>query len=162
MKTTITFRRSTVDDLDAVSDLINQCFGFREDNPLYNIESRYLLAFDEHKLVAMTGIIFSSKYNGLEVDWTGVDKDYRGTGLITNMLRNLLSEHKCDVYCSCWRLYNRKDVNLHFAMKELGFTLLRESHKKYNSKECEVCKVCVNNIGDNCICCEDLYIRYYK
>ena len=51
------YKYSTQLDKDEISELINLCFGNRDlFEVLDNLDNRYLLAFYNNKLVAMTGI----------------------------------------------------------------------------------------------------------
>lgn len=153
----IQYRKSRESDLEQIKELIGMCFGDRTDYLAYcNLDGRYSLAFDDDKLIAMTGLTSDCVFKGLEVDWTCIHPDYRHSGLITSMLRNLIANNSDkDIYCSCWRTTDK--IHLYYAMKELGFQLLTENFKVYNG-DSEACEVCVNR-RENCHCTEDLYIR---
>lgn len=155
----IHYRKSKESDLEQIKNLIETCFGDRTAYFVYyNLDERYSLAFDDNKLIAMTGITDDCVYDGLEVDWTCVHPDYRHLGLVTDMLRELIpSNCDKDIYCSCWKTSDK--INLYHAMKEFGFELSVENYRTYESNS-EACKICVNNGKiENCHCSEDLYIK---
>lgn len=157
-----TFRMSTEDDLDQIVKLIDKRFGDRNDAGVTeNLNNRYLLAFDRDKLIAMTGVSDSGAYNGLEVDWTCVLKEYSGHGLVVKMLRMLLKNCRQDVYCSCWRLGNRPYPNLDRVMKELGFIEVIRGWKHFNCMYNKCRDICVGTC-DYLGCYEDLYLLKYK
>lgn len=158
----ITYKRSNNHDILNIIDLFTICFGNRISDEVYkNINGRYLLAYDGTKLIAMTGINHDTIYNGAEVDWTCVHSDYRGQGIITSMLRGLLTDITEDVYCSCWHEHNNSRVNLHHAMETLGFNLVLEGNKRASYLTHKACKQCCKCMGTECQCSEDLYVRRY-
>lgn len=151
---------STQLNKDEISELINLCFGNRDlFGVLDNLDDRYLLAFDNNKLIAMTGISESKELKGLEIDWTCVHPDYRGKGIITTLLKELVEGVRKDIYCSCWRMGNVRQPNLHHTMQKLGFKEMIREYRKYTSKVSKVCDSCVMRRKDICRCCEDLYLR---
>lgn len=156
-------RLSTGFDVFLIEELIQECFGDRDQfGVLENIEKRYWLIFDGDKLVGMTGLLNDSpEYNGAEIDWTCLLPKYRGRGIMTNAIKEVIKNCDKDIYCSCWKNKGKDKINLHNSMDELGFVLVSEGHKKYNSKSTKACAVCVNRVTD-CYCQEDLYVKYHK
>lgn len=154
------YKYSTQLDKDKISELVNICFGNRDlFGVLDNLDNRYLLAFDNNKLIAMTGISESKELKGLEIDWTCVHPDYRGKGIITTLLKELVEGWHKDIYCSCWRMGNNNKINLHHAMQKLGFKETIREYRKYYSKVSKVCDRCVMKSKGVCICYEDLYLK---
>lgn len=160
----IIYRKSKNNDRENINNLLKICFGERENyGALDNLEGRYLLAFENEKLVAMTGVMLSSPaFCGSEVDWTCVLPEFRGNGLVTNMLKEALKETKCDVFCSCLRLHENDKVNLYHAMNENDFVCLIKNYKTFKKGITKACFDCVYDKGENCFCSEDLYIRRAK
>lgn len=156
------YRKSTEIDRNKIDTIMHICFGDGyQDISLNEINNRYLLAFDNDKLIAMTGLCESLEYVGKEIDWTCILPEYRGRGIITNMIREVIKDCQDDIYCSCWRLIGDDKVNLDYAMQELGFVCVVKDHKKYDNMYHQVCLGCVKRY-DGCKCCEDLYLRNFK
>lgn len=157
-------RKSTVNDSKIVAALLLVCFGDRvKYGAINNLEDRYFLAFEGNQLVAMTGLQKESPlYYGSEIDWTCVLPEYRGRGIITNLMSMAIKECDNDIYCSCLRLHDNTKVNLDFCMKILGFELVQKAHKRFCALYNKECDDCVYKTDGDCICCEDLYIRRNK
>lgn len=156
-------RKSTENDKELIQQLMLLFFGFKDNlEPYENLDGRYYLYFKDNKLVAMTGVIFSDEYMGLEIDWTCTHPDYRHNGFMQELFRVMLNGVYQDVYCSCWRLPNSDKVNLHTLMYLFGFKEVIKSrvHWKvpYNCFR-NYKNDCVNCTGINCECYEDLYLR---
>lgn len=152
-----TYRYSTEEDCTAIADLIAQRFGERE-GVLSNINGRYLLCFDEDKLVGMSGCSPSKRFNGYEIDWTCVAHDYEGVGVIRSLFEQLLDDCIYDVYCSCWRMAEHTHVNLQKHMDYFGFCPVHVPRVSCSAKTHKCCTKCVH-YQPNCKCFEDLYIR---
>lgn len=160
----ITYRRSTGNDLQGIQNIFGSSFGTRnvyDPNYLRDTENgRYLLALDDDIVIGMTGIIDSGMYNGYELDWTCLDKNYRGQGIMTTMIQLELSRvGSVDVYCACWAGINDAVVHMHHAMDTLGFKLVIPSKVIYNSEHTSWCKKECIKYKEGCICREDLYLR---
>ena len=157
----ILYRKSKQDDYNSIKNLLETCFGDRRQcGALDNLENRYLLAFDDNKLVAMTGLILESiEFNGSEIDWTCIYPEYRGNGIITNMLENLLETTDRNVFCSCLKLYGNEKVNLYYAMNRLGFNCTLKNYKRFDSDITKACDVCNHKKLPHCVCCEDVFVR---
>jgi predicted GNAT family N-acyltransferase len=157
----IKYRSSVTDDKEDITALLSTCFGDREKyGAVDDLEGRYLLACDEDKIVAMTGLIQDSPdYNGNEIDWTCVLPEYRGLGLITTMMRDLLKLQTADVYCSCLRIGDNERINMYYAMQEFGFQCVVKEHKKFNILYDKVCLDCIHKNNKTCFCAEDLYVK---
>ena len=154
----LSFRYSRESDADGVVKLMEQRFGVRED-VLVNLPGRYYLAIDSNnEIVAMTGLSRNTKYNGLEIDWTCVDYRYCNRGLITHMIRTLITNVDKDVYCSCWRI-SSKPINLRHAMITLGFTPAIIGRVSQSTEFCNCGNKCVVYNGGICKCYEDLWVR---
>lgn len=159
----ITYRRNTQEDTLQIQKLFSNCFGDRSDNKWgYEISvGRYLCAFDGDRLVGFTGILSKSNYNGYEVDWSCVDIEYRGQGIMTELLSQELIRigYDKDVYCSCWAVGVGSDINLRNAMDTLGFKLVVPKRITYDSRVQRFCKTGCVNYHYDCKCREDLYLR---
>ena len=71
----ITYRRSNKSDKNDILKLIESRFGNRDSYGVTdNLDGRYLLAFDDNDLIAMTGLIDGGFYAGPEIDWTCIKK----------------------------------------------------------------------------------------
>ena len=168
----IRFSRSS--DKEQIKRLTMLCFGDRDHyDILKNIENqRYLLAFTNGMLVAMTGLIWSNEYNGLEVDWTCTHPDYQHKGIMHNLFERICTLTDEDIYCSCWRYDGFKEVNLHSLMRDFGFEAVLEPRvtwDTYYNCSCGRNGYCchqtksISSAGiitkNHCRCYEDLYIR---
>lgn len=154
------YRYSTVEDWGIIFDLLKLCFGFIHPDWNGNLDGRYFMAFDDDKLVAVTGVNSTGIYKGLEVDWTCVLPEYRGHNIMTIMLKHLLDSATEDVYCSCWRVLNNP-INLHKAMYQCGFEQVQEGRHVYSKQWYYACDDCIYHNVVNCRCCEDLYVKHY-
>lgn len=158
----IKYRMSKEKDYEDIKKLLDTCFGDRTAfGVLEHLDDRYLLAFDNKKLIGMTGISTSKNLNGYEIDWTCVLPEYRRHGLITDMISQCIKDCTDRVYCSCWRMSNTDRVNLQHAMNSLGFNRVIKYYKSYNSEHNNFCEKCVlYNKQSVCSCYEDLYLKY--
>lgn len=170
------FRRSVEEDKEQLSRLMKKYFSVDDawygDNPYNGLNGRYLVAIDNKtdRLIAFTGMEMydaeRSRFNGHEVDWTACDEEFRGHGIVTELLREVIRETfekdtSRPIYCSCWTgAYEDMSCGIHLktAMKVLGF------------KEIEVTNVCDSKYmidcrkgcscfkdGHYCKCAEILY-----
>lgn len=157
----IYFRRSEQKDYSSVNELLKQCFGDRERyGALENLEGRYLLAFDDDKLIAMTGIFLKSPtFDGSEIDWTCILPEYRKKGIITKMMTEIIKDVDNDIYCSCLRLHDNKDINLKYVMNTLGFECVKKGYRTYHMLHTDACNYCIYRLEKGCVCYEDLYVK---
>jgi predicted GNAT family N-acyltransferase len=155
------YRRSTQQDYIAIDKLLKSCFGDRAKyGALDNLENRYLLAFDGDKLIAMTGLCNNSPvFFGAEIDWTCMLPEYRGKGIVVNMIKEIIKDCTTDIYCSCLRLHNNSKINLHHSMQALGFECVGKSYKTFDSRYHKACDDCIYKLDGPCACYEDLYLR---
>lgn len=162
MKNNLIYRYSTYEDTAQINNLLKLCFGDRSKyGALNNIENRYLLAYINGQLVAMTGICDEtmSEFNGCEIDWTCCHPDYRNQGIITNMLGILLKNIHTDIYCSCLKEPTKEKPNLHTIMTHYGFTCIQKNYKTFDRTHDSACNNCNLKKIQNCKCHEDLYFR---
>ena len=83
-------RLSTEADKSSISTLMSYCFGDREQYGAFDdLNGRYILAFDEDILVAMTGIIFNTDYNAFEIDWTCTRPQYQRWGIMHELFKRV-------------------------------------------------------------------------
>lgn len=172
-------RLSRKEDELEIEKLLVACFGtLCLEEALQNIEGRYLLAFDDKKLIAMTGLNWSHEYNGIEIDWTCTHPDKQNQGVMTWLFERICSLTDEKIYCSCWRESEIDKVNLNSLMEKFGFKEVLPNRAtwdtRYNCrasrgyycaryKEC----LCVQSEDDKrmdsheryCKCFEDLYLR---
>ena len=157
----VTYRRSTVADKEAITQLILKCFGNREGWEEGVSEGRFLCAFDESRLVGITGIHISDAYRGYLVDMTCVDKEYRCRGIATVLIMKEIQRVgvEADIYCDCWAIGKGNNIHLRHAMELLGFELVIQNHSRtvaayetFCAKHCVMCH-------SSCMCRDDLYIR---
>ena len=161
-KNSLTYRFSTSKDIIQIDNLLKLCFGDRSKyGALYHIERRYLLAYADNQLIAMTGVCDKtmSEFDGYEVDWTCCHPNYRKQGIITDMLSLLLKDKYGDIYCSCFCEPDKDKPNLHAIMIRLGFTCIQKGYKTFAMIHDNVCSDCNFEKGKNCKCREDLYFK---
>lgn len=149
-------RYSTEADASSIKELLESNFGFFKEEMIANLSKRYLLALDNNKPVAITGLYYSNVYKALEVDWTSCAKQYRHKGLITELMKRLVQSTDEDVYCSCWRIADR-EINLYSSMKALGFEELIRFKSSYLRNVNCLSNTCIHST-ENCKCYEDLYL----
>ena len=162
IKNNLTYKFSTSKDITQIDNLLKLCFGDRSKyGALYNIKGRYLLAYSDKELIAMTGICDKtmSEFDGYEIDWTCCHPDYRKQGIITDMLSALLKDKYDKIYCSCLCEPYKDKPNLHTIMTQLGFTYIQKGHKTFNRIYDDVCNDCNFKKGKDCKCREDLYFK---
>lgn len=165
-------RLSTINDTNAIGDLMHECFGDRdEEDVLTCINGRYLLAFENNKLVAMTGLLWSEQYNGFEIDWTCTAVEYRCKGIMHELFKRLCTLTDEGIYCSCWRYDYDGTVNLQSLMDDFGFKEVLRPRVSYDTDyncACGKYGYCVhqqvtNTVNgierEHCSCYEDLYYR---
>ena len=155
-----TYRMSTEADRPEIERLIAHRYGTRRSAIDY-LENRYLLCFDGDSLIAMSGVQKSTRFKGLEIDWTCTSKEYEGQGIMTEIFKRLLVDITEDVYCSCWRWHDSKYCNLHKIMDRFNFEKVQDSRLSYNAKHYTCPSICVECTGDTCHCFEDLYVRRF-
>lgn len=158
------FRYSKDIDKNKVDTLLKVCFGDRSNvGALDDLINRYLLAFDnDDNLIAMTGITKKhSQFNGYEIDWTCCHPSYRRQGIISQLLKKVLSDVAIDepIYCSAWHHANKEFANLHNILTGLDFSLIRCNYKFFMKKHMKQCTMCTQCLGDTCSCVEDLYVK---
>ncbi len=141
------------------------------DDALTNLDNRYLLAFDNDKLAAMTGITWNSEYGGNEIEWTCTHPKYRKRGIMSELFRRICELTDEDIYCSCLRLCGHRKVNLHAIMKAFNFKLVKKNDKVWstssncNSGKTKYCSLQKSHMEDKrlvrekCMCHEDMYVR---
>lgn len=158
-------RLSTEADKSSISTLMSYCFGDREQyGALDDLNSRYILAFDEDILVAMTGIIFNTDYNAFEIDWTCTHPQYQRRGIMHELFKRVCNLTDEVIYCSCWRYENEPQVNLHSLMRDFGFKEVVRNKISCDSRyNCPASRsgLCAafNVDAEYCRCYEDLYVR---
>lgn len=160
----IKYRYSKKEDCNDILSLLLMCFGSKiMPDAIENIENRYLLAYCDNKLIAITGLSDDTYFGGVEVDWTCCHPDYRCRGIISDMLGIVLKSAKNDVYCKCLRTYQNEYANLHSIMIKYGFTCVKRNYKEFHISKGIICDVCLYKNNDmSCICYEDLYILKIK
>lgn len=151
-------RYSKESDSENIESLVLKCFGPRpEYGVIDNLQGRYLVVIEDGKLVAMSGLSSKTIYpNGVEVDWTCVDPDYRNKGIMKELFKRLVASTDENIYCSCWRVGDNEHVNLYKHMKMFGFEKIMDSIKHYTKGV--LCFDCPCRQND-CTCYEDLYLR---
>ena len=164
-------RFSKESDREEIKDLLMKCFGdHNESCTLNNLNGRYLLAFDDSEmnggnLLAMTGLIWVNEYHGYEIDWTCTHPKYQGKGIMHELFKRVCDLTDENIYCSCWQLWYKEDVNLHSLMKDFGFEEVIRNRVTWDSRY--NCKAgasgcCVEQASPWCRCYEDLYLRKKK
>ena len=156
-------RLSTIKDEKAIEKLMNICFGKREPDKVFkNLQGRYLLVFEDDKLVGMTGLYWSDEYNAFEMDWTCTHPEYRKQGIMHELFKRICNYTDEKIYCSCWRFGGNEKINLYSLMKDFGFEEVLRPRVAYRcGVNCSVDFICQgrNDKGLNCYCYEDLYVR---
>ena len=156
-----TIRYSTETDKKDIQALIESRFGVRE-SAYEDLENRYLLCFEDDKLIGITGCSKSPRFNGYEIDWTCIAHSAEGKGIITELIRQVIEGVTEDIYCSCWRTNDKSDIHLHHAMAEHGFSPCLPVRIQYDSRYMNCPNECTSYTGKGCHCFEDLYIKKSK
>lgn len=156
----IKYRYSKKEDCNDILSLLLMCFGSKiTSEVIENIENRYLLAYYDNELVAMTGLSEDTDFDGFEIDWTCCRPDYRRRGIISDMLGIVLKSVKSDVYCKCLRTYQNEYANLHSIMTKYGFICVKRNYKEFHISNDIICDICpYKNDNIECVCYEDLYV----
>lgn len=156
-------RFSAYEDKDDIEKLITLCFGERvHSGVLDNLNGRYLLVFEENKLIAMTGLSYSEIYQGYEIDWTCTHPQYQHKGVMHVLFERVCSLTDEDIYCSCWRLENKENANLHALMRDFGFKEVIRNRASFDSRyNCKSARTYCVYAKDktHCMCYEDLWLR---
>lgn len=167
MEECMVFRRTNKDDLNGILELLKPAFGDRdycEDDFLLGVsDGSYWVAIDNNEIVALIGIYEDGDTIGYVVGWTTTREDFRGRGVMTTLLREALSSlenhDKLPVYCSCWKLPYRDNINLAGPMAANGFQPLVVPHYKWKAECYRVCRKCPHYWKD-CSCEEWLYVKH--
>ena len=157
-------RKSTTQDRERIEELMHVCFGDKDFEAYENLEGRYYLYIVNNEIVAMTGIIYTNAYKGLEIDWTCTHPKHRHKGYMQELFKEMLKDLKKDVYCSCWRIVDKDRANLQTLMEMFRFEKVVDTRTHWkNTYNCfrENKNNCVYH-HENCECYEDLYLRRYK
>lgn len=158
-------RKSTENDKNQIQELIQKCFGNRDDQePFTNLNDRYYLYFKDNILIAMTGISDKSEFPHLEIDWTCTHPKYRHNGYMQKLFAKMLKNIHEPVYCSCWRIHNNEKINLYSLMQKFDFKEVvhsREHNKVPHNCFRDYDGGCVYCIGEGCECYEDLFLKEY-
>ena len=155
-------RKSKESDREQILELMHLCFGDRDKYLKSNLDNRFYLNIIDNKIVAMTGIVDEGNYSHPEIDWTCTHPDYRHKGYMQELFIEMFKHYKGTIYCSCWRLPSKEHINLYHLMQQFGFreVINVRVHWKAGHNCLTNCNGdCVNYIGNNCECYEDLYIR---
>lgn len=159
----IRYKRSEEIDTWKIERLIYNHFGERKQfNVLDDIDLRYLCAFDEERLIGITGIHKSYKYKGYEIEYTCLEEAYRGFGIITAMInseiqRTRIGDPSANIFCSCWAVKDSK-IHLNNAMKMLNFERL-QLVTEFNSEYERFCEKYCIRYSEGCTCKEVVYIQ---
>lgn len=167
----IRFSKKT--DESQIRELIRLCFGYGDHCGAFkNLNGRYLLAFDdEDNLIGMTGLIWCKEYNGYEVDWTCTHPNYREMGIMHELFKRICSLTDENIFCSCWRLQDKEQPNLHSLMKDFGFKevihtrVTWDTNYNCHSGQSYYCAAEPSHVEHGtlvkspCRCYEDLYLR---
>ena len=155
-------RLSTESDRDSIKGLVELCFGNRlQCGYLDYLDGRYHLNIVDGKLVAMSGLNSNTSYeNGLEVDWTCTHPDYRKCGYMHEIFEQMIPLTNGNIYCSCWHLEGKENVELYSLMRDFNFECIKPAHKIGRAGYCSFSNNvdCVN-YKKNCNCQEDLFLR---
>lgn len=156
-------RKSTQSDKAEIRELMHTCFGDRDDVEAYsNLNGRFLLYVSNGRIVAMTGLVYSKKYNAFKVDWTCTHPRFRHRGYMQVLFTKMLENVDYPIYCNCWRLQNKDRVNLQTIMDMFDFKEViapRVTQKVPHTCHRNFAGGCINCTGENCTCYEDLYLR---
>lgn len=159
----VNVRLSTDSDKNAIEKLMTICFCKRDyENVMEesnSLNGRFLLAFEDKKLIGMTGLYYNQEYKAYELDWTCTHPDYRRNGVMTELFRRICALTDEDIYCSCWRLPG-KEANLLKIMKRFGFEEVVKCRISLDSRyNCKAGESCVETEDRFCRCYEDLWLR---
>ena len=158
----IRYRRNTASDAEAITALLNECFGYTAMTGARARVDSYLLAFDGDQLIALTGILDYTDYNGYEVGWTCCKEGYRGLGIATTLLSMELMRigNTEDVYCEAWSTNNIP--HLKHALVNNGFVVQQEIGRRQQDRY-KSCKMCAyRDESGSCRCSTILYKRFKK
>ena len=159
------FRKSTYKDIPDIADLLLESFGGMaiHANALSNVDGRYVLLFDDNKLVAMSGVLplSESDFDGYEITFTCTLASERNKGYMSRLFEYMLNDFDISylgkpLYICAW---NRSDrAFLDSILCKNGFSLVRPDYISRNSAYSKICSCCLYDTM-NCKCCDDLYLR---
>lgn len=154
------FRLSRENDKDEIRGLLSSSFGIR-DEALENLDSRYLLyQLDSGEIVGMTGLAWSDKLQGYEIDWSCVKPNCRRQGIMHDLFSRICRLTDDRIYCYCWRLSRTGDIPMRSLMKDFHFQEIINGCNSYKlGANCHRSKTCIYSERTDCRCWEDLYVR---
>ena len=80
-------RISKEEDKEQINEILMLCFGDRSQfGCLENLNGRYLLAYDNNKLIGITGLYYNQELKRYEIDWTGTHPEYRHKGIAYRLI----------------------------------------------------------------------------
>ena len=152
------FRLSRESDRDGIRSLILSSFGVRDES-LENLNGRYLLFFlDSGEIVGMTGLAWSDRLQGYEIDWSCVKPNYRKQGIMHDLISRICQFTDEKIYCYCWRLNETGEISMKSLMRDFHFQEVIHSCNGYKFRlNCH--RNCIHSKRENCSCWEDLYER---
>lgn len=164
-------RISKEEDKEQINELLMLCFGDRSQfGCLENLKGRYLLAYDNNKLIGITGLYYNQELKRYEIDWTGTHPEYRHKGIMHELFKRICNFTDEDIYCSCWRHQDKDRINLYSIMRDFGFKEVVKpimTHDSVYNCICGKSGYCVvqkitDGKREHCRCYEDLYLRERK
>ncbi len=161
-------RKSTESDRGGIRELVASSFGIRRDATECFLDGVYILAVDTdcNKIVGMTGLNENKQYvSRWESNYTCVHPVYRRMGigslLVEALIREANSKNVTRLYWSAW--VDGNDVSkVEPLLRKYGFEKVLNQRVCYMlGHNCDLNETdCVNYIGKNCKCKEDLWVLY--
>lgn len=97
----IIIRKSETKDKEIIKELIQLCFGNRNDKKVCeDLNRKYWLCFKNEKPVVLSDLIWNNKLQTLEINWTCTHPNYKNKGYMQKIFTNMFDNINEDVYCS--------------------------------------------------------------
>ena len=155
-------RYSRKSDEEEIKDLLYKSFGeMVEIEGAYEgiDKGRYLCAVIYGEIAAITGICFDDEFSGYQLTWSCTKPEYRRKGIMSKLIERLIAVTDEDIYCSCWRIGDNKNINLYMPMKKNHFEKIISNTLTHNvNHNCDSKKDCPYRTK-SCFCANDLYLR---
>ena len=163
MSICVKYRQSKSGDTEEISKLFKSCFcDFNAydksyDNPLYELDGRYIVATVDNKIVGMSGVCYDKEKDTYSLDYTCVDPEYRNNGITEQLFSILIPMHEDkEIWFEVWRATWEDRAESLF--KKFGFKQCKKAFKTY-VKRFDKCSNCRFDKGVDCICESDLYVH---
>lgn len=163
MSICVKYRKSTSVDTKEISKLFKSCFcDFNAydksyDNPVYELDGRYIVATVDGKIVGMAGVCYDKEKDTYSLDYACVSSEYRNNGITEQLFSIIIPMYEDkEIWFEAWKATWEERAESLF--KKFGFKQYKKAFKTY-VKRFDKCSNCRYDKGADCMCESDLYVH---